>query len=34
MKISSTKSHEETRKIDFNFVALCVALWMIFRWRL
>ena len=29
MKISSTKSHEETLRIDFIFVILRVALWMI-----
>jgi hypothetical protein len=29
MKISSTKSHEDTLRIDFIFVILCVALWMI-----
>src|SRR5882672_578787 len=31
MKISSTKPHEETLRIDFIFVRLCVASWMIFR---
>jgi hypothetical protein len=29
MKISSTKPHEETLRIDFIFVILRVALWMI-----
>jgi hypothetical protein len=29
MKISSTKPHEETLRIDFIFVTFRVALWMI-----
>jgi hypothetical protein len=29
MKISSTKPHEEALRIDFIFVILRVALWMI-----
>jgi hypothetical protein len=29
MKISSTKAHEETLRIDYIFVILRVALWMI-----
>jgi hypothetical protein len=29
MKISSTKSHEATLRIDFIFVILRVTLWMI-----
>jgi hypothetical protein len=29
MKISSTKPHEETLRIDFIFVILRVTLWMI-----
>jgi len=29
MKTLSTKPHEETLRIDFIFVILCVALWMI-----
>jgi len=30
VKISSTKPHEDTLSIDFIFVILRVALWMIF----
>jgi hypothetical protein len=33
MKTSSTKTHEETLGIDFIFVILRVAWWMIFRRR-
>jgi hypothetical protein len=33
MKTPSTKPHEEILRIDFIFVILCVAWWMIFRRR-